>query len=181
MNFSEKEYADYIKKTAHTKSNKRRPCTINDAVHFIIPIAPITKKNHSRIVTLGERCRCCGKGNIFKLIPSKQYEEYKENIKGYLLGLGKQTGTIDTPVNLKCIFYVKYRYKADLVGYLQAIQDLLVDYGVLEDDNRNIIASVDGSMVLHDKENPRTEITITKMENYEQWGTPAANRNKGKE
>lgn len=40
---------------------------------------------------------------------------------------------------------------------------------ILADDNRNIVASVDGSVVLYDKENPRTEVTITKKENYEQW------------
>ena len=45
---------------------------------------------------------------------------------------------------------------------MQAIQDVLVEAGILADDNRNIVASVDGSEVLHDKANPRTEVTITK-------------------
>ena len=52
---------------------------------------------------------------------------------------------------------------------MQAIQDLLVEAGILVDDNRNIVASVDGSAVMYDKANPRTEVTITKKENYEQW------------
>ena len=59
--------------------------------------------------------------------------------------------------------------KCDLVGYLQAIQDLLVTYKVLEDDSRDYVASTDGSRVMYDKENPRTEITITRLDNYEQW------------
>lgn len=40
---------------------------------------------------------------------------------------------------------------------------------VIEDDCRDIVASTDGSSVLYDKQNPRTEITITKKEHYDQW------------
>ena len=36
---------------------------------------------------------------------------------------------------------------------------------LLADDNRNIVASVDGSTVLYDKDNPRTEITIMRKSN----------------
>ena len=40
------------------------------------------------------------------------------------------------------------------------------------DDNRNIIASTDGSRVYWDKTNPRVEITITDAEpEYTQWDT----------
>ena len=41
--------------------------------------------------------------------------------------------------------------------------DILVDAGILEDDNSNIVAGHDGSRVLYDKENPRTEILITRI------------------
>lgn len=47
----------------------------------------------------------------------------------------------------------------------------VIEASILSDDNRNIVASVDGSAVLYDKENPRTEVTVTKKENYEQWTT----------
>lgn len=49
-----------------------------------------------------------------------------------------------------------------------------MEYKCIEDDCRDIVASTDGSAVLYDKENPRTEIIITKKDNYEQW---AAKRN----
>lgn len=76
---------------------------------------------------------------------------------------------INYPINLKCIFYMEKRYKVDLSNLEEAICDILVHYEILEDDNRNIVATMDGSKVLWDKENPRTEIEITKLSDYQQW------------
>lgn len=131
-----------------------------DEINFTIPIAPVTKKNHGRIVM-------CGK--YPKLLPSEAYERYTKAVMPFLRATFKDIGTIDSPINLKCVFYLDKRRKGDLAGYLQAIQDVLVEAGILADDNRNIVASVDGSAVLYDKASPRTEVTITKKENYEQW------------
>jgi Holliday junction resolvase RusA-like endonuclease len=52
------------------------------------------------------------------------------------------------------------RRKVDLVNLLEATHDILVKYEVLADDNSGIIYSVDGSRVMYDKENPRTEVEI---------------------
>ena len=52
----------------------------------------------------------------------------------------------------------------DLVNLEEALCDLLVAYGVIEDDNCRIVASMDGSRVSYDKDNPRTEVEITKIE-----------------
>ena len=41
-----------------------------------------------------------------------------------------------------------------------ALHDVLVEVGVLEDDNSQIVVSTDGSRVLYDKHNPRTEVEI---------------------
>ena len=46
---------------------------------------------------------------------------------------------------------------------LEAIDDIMVKAGLLEDDNYTVIAGHDGSRVLYDRENPRTEVVITKM------------------
>lgn len=59
--------------------------------------------------------------------------------------------------------------RVDLCNLEEAISDVLVKYGILADDNRNIVASYDGSMVLYDKENPRTEIEITQKKDYQSW------------
>jgi Holliday junction resolvase RusA-like endonuclease len=54
--------------------------------------------------------------------------------------------------------------KCDITNLLQATCDILVKYGVLEDDNYTIVASTDGTRVFYDKENPKTIIEITKIE-----------------
>jgi Holliday junction resolvase RusA-like endonuclease len=62
------------------------------------------------------------------------------------------------------------RRKVDLSNLLNSTLDILVHYGVLIDDNRNIVYSVDGSRVFYDKENPRTEIEITRIEeDFQTW------------
>ena len=77
----------------------------------------------------------------------------------------------NTPVNVRCIFYRGSRRRVDLCNLLASIDDILVKHGVLADDNRNIVYAHDGSRVYYSKENPRTEIEITKItdENVERW------------
>lgn len=140
-------------------------------VSFTIPLPPVTKKNHGRIVM-------CGR--YPKLLPSEAYERYVKAAMPFLKATFRDIGSIDFPVNLKCVFYLNRRFKSDLAGYLQAVQDVLVEAGILADDNRNIVASVDGSKVLYDKKNPRTEVTITKKEDYEQWISKTNGNGSGK-
>lgn len=92
------------------------------------------------------------------VIPSKAYKEYELECGKQLVGKGLH---IDYPVNLKAVYYRKDRRKVDLSNLHEALQDILVKYGVLEDDNYTIVASHDGSCVRIDKENPRTEVEIT--------------------
>lgn len=58
------------------------------------------------------------------------------------------------------MFYMPTRRIVDLTNLEEAIDDILVKYGVLKDDNSRILVSHDGSRVLYDKNNPRTEVTI---------------------
>lgn len=51
---------------------------------------------------------------------------------------------------------------------MEAAHDTLVAAKILADDNNAIIASVDGSRVLYDKANPRTEIFIEEMSDDDQ-------------
>ena len=53
--------------------------------------------------------------------------------------------------------------KCDLTNLLEAVDDVLVKHGIVADDNYTIIESHDGSRVLYDKENPRTEIYIDEV------------------
>ena len=52
------------------------------------------------------------------------------------------------------------RRRVDLVNLLEATCDMLVHYGILQDDKSDIVYSHDGSYVSYDKNNPRTEIEI---------------------
>lgn len=127
-------------------------------MRFIIYGNPITKKNSQRIVT---------RGRFPKLLPSEQYVRYWMECLRQLSDLGAPM--ISTPVNVKALYYMQTRRKVDLSNLNSALHDILVDAGVLEDDNRNIIAGHDGSRVFHDKDNPRVEVYITPMPKYEQW------------
>jgi len=62
------------------------------------------------------------------------------------------------------LFYKSTKRQCDLTGLLQSIDDILVKAEVLTDDNFNIVAGHDGSRVLIDRKNPRTEITIDYLE-----------------
>lgn len=59
------------------------------------------------------------------------------------------------------------RHRVDLTNLLEATDDLLVHWGVLQDDNSRIVASHDGSRVLYDHDNPRAEIYITDIDEDE--------------
>ena len=124
---------------------------------FCVPLEPRTKKNSQRIIICHNRPM---------IIPSSAYKQYENNCKPFIPKLEEP---IDFPINLKCIFYMPTRRRVDLVNLQEAICDILVNYNVLKDDNRNIVATMDGSMVLYDKNNPRTEIKITKLNDYLQW------------
>lgn len=123
-------------------------------IEFTIPLSPITKKNHQQIVNNPKT------GKPF-VIPSRQYKEYEENAMWFIPRPQKPIGE---PVNVRCLFYLPTRRKGDLTNYLEAIDDVMVKCGLLEDDNYTIIQSHDGSRVLYDKAHPRTEVLITSVE-----------------
>lgn len=115
-----------------------------------IPLNPKTKKNSQRIVWNR-------KANRPMVLQSEEYKEYEKNC-GWFLKIPDKP--IDSPVNVKCVFYRENNIRCDLTNCLAAICDILVKYGVLADDNFKIIVSHNGSTVKVDKANPRTEITI---------------------
>ena len=118
-------------------------------IKITIPLPPISKKNSQRIFIN----RATGKPFI---MPSEQYKRYERESA---LFLPKGAG-INKPVNVKCLFYMPTKRKCDLTNLLEAVDDILVNAGVLVDDNYTVIASHDGSRVFYDKKNPRTEIYI---------------------
>lgn len=126
-------------------------------IHMKIGLIPVTKKNNPRIVV--------PKGSAHPFImPSEKYVQYEKDCGWWLKGKGLK---IDAPVNVKAHYYMPTRRRVDLTNLHEALHDVLVHYGVLKDDNSNIIVSTDGSRVFYDKENPRTEVWITEAADYE--------------
>ena len=124
----------------------------NVEISFTINLSPVTKKNHQRIVV--------PKGSSKPIvIPSQQYTDYQKNAQWFI----PKNHFINSPVNIKCLFYMPTHRKCDLTNLLESIDDVMVYAGLLADDNYEIIAAHDGSRVLYDKENPRTEVYITKF------------------
>lgn len=117
-----------------------------------IPLIPITKKNHQRIAVNKQT------GKPF-IIQAEKYKEYENNCGWFLRG----SPNISEPVNIQMIFYKPTKRSCDLSNHQSACLDILVKYQIIADDNDSIVKGHDGSRVLYDKDNPRTEILITKF------------------
>lgn len=125
-------------------------------IRIDIPVAPRTKKNSQRIVLVHGRPI---------IMPSKLYKDYEKNCGKYLQEY--KNISINEPLNVKVLYYMPTKRRVDLVNLLEATDDILTYYKVLEDDNSNIIVSHDGSRVYYDKEKPRCEIYIEKIKEQE--------------
>lgn len=103
------------------------------------------------------------KNGSLMLIQSQNYIDYANDAVPQLQQQLQQQhhDAIDTAVNVQMIYYRSDRRRTDLVNLQNATLDILVQANILADDNYNIVASMDGSRVYYDKDNPRTEITIT--------------------
>lgn len=126
-----------------------------DEIKLTIKLPPVTKKNSMQIV---------GNGKRPMLIPSAQYRRYERDAGWFLKPLA-----IAEPVNIRAIYFMPTRRKVDITNLESALMDVLVKHGVIADDNCRVVVSTDGSRVMYDKENPRTEVTITKSKEELPW------------
>ena len=127
---------------------------------ILIPLKPVTKKNSQQIVR---------NGNRQWIAQSRQYNQLEHDVLRLGNTIWVNPPRIKTPISrlvtLQCIFYTDINYstgkaKADLNNYVSAINDILVKAKILSDDCvRNVIHN-DGSRLLYDKEDPRTEVKI---------------------
>lgn len=117
--------------------------------HYTIPGTPVTKKNHQSIIRAGGRPI---------IIQSKAYLEYEGICSYYLKDAPRDP--LPGPVTVRCVYYMPTRRRVDLCNLMAATHDILVRWHILADDNRDVIASTDGSRVYYSKDYPRVEITI---------------------
>ena len=127
----------------------------NSPLKFVIEVIPRSKKNSQEIIFNKKT----GKSLVIK---NKRYTEFEKECKWFMPKLEKP---IDYPINLSCHFYVNDARRRDIANYLEAIQDILVKYKVIEDDNYSIIASLDNCKMEIDRVRPRCEIEIKKKVN----------------
>ena len=128
---------------------------------YLIPEIPRSKKNSQQI--------CINRKTGRRFVrQSDQYNDFETAASYYLQPKPKKP--IDYPVTVKCTFWMPTRRKVDKSNLEAAVHDILVKYGILDDDNRDVLASTDGSRVYYDKTNPRVEIEISPLqEEYEVW------------
>ena len=120
---------------------------------FTIPLPPVTKKNSQQIL-VNKRT-----GKPF-IMPSKKYREYVKMAGLYIPAMDKP---LDGQYNITCLFYMPTRRRVDLTNLLEAVDDVMVETGLLMDDHSGIIAGHDGSRVLYDNVNPRTYVAINEL------------------
>lgn len=143
-------------------------------LRFTIFAIPRTKKTSSRLVGLGKKCFACGKRAHVKILPSEAFEVFEQTavlqgmvLTGKIHALGQHL-PIEGPVHVKALFY-RDANRGDLTGYEQALADVLQaptnrrkGIGIIRDDVQ--IKSWDGTRLLVDRENPRIEIEINRMD-----------------
>lgn len=123
-------------------------------MNLILKGVPRSKKN-SMVIARN------AKGRPF-IMQGQAYQQYEKDCLRQITG--KYKLSINSPVNVKCVYYMNSHKRVDLGNLLAATCDILTKAKVLEDDNAKIVVSHDGSLVLVDKENPRVEITIDRVE-----------------
>lgn len=122
-------------------------------IKFTIPLNPVTKKNSARIM------RNKHTGKMF-VMPSEAFVKYQDEC-GYFIPC--KWKNIESKVNVKAVYYMGTKRKVDISNLHSALHDVLVHYGVIADDNSEIVAGTDGSRVAYDKDKPRTEVEITEI------------------
>lgn len=131
---------------------------------FTIRLDPRTKKNHQQIR------RNVATGGMF-VSPSRQYKEYLAEAQWLLNSEKARLGLREPlrgPLNIKAVYFMGTRRKVDISNLHECLHDVLVTCGIIEDDSCRVIIATDGSRIRYDKQNPRTEVTITEVTNAEE-------------
>jgi len=92
------------------------------------------------------------------IISSKKHKEWHTEQMWMVKGKGK----VEEVKNIDITLYAPDKRKGDLTNKAESIMDLLVDAGIIEDDNWMIVPNVFLRFGGVDKENPRAVITINK-------------------
>ena len=113
-----------------------------------------SKKNSKRIFA---------RGKMKTVLPSKAYLEWekkaRKSVNHQLLGSVYANRLLSVPLHVNAKIYFKGQ-QPDLSGCLESIGDCLE--GIIWENDKQIV-SWDGSRLIPDKKNPRTEIIIGEL------------------
>lgn len=89
-------------------------------------------------------------------------QQYKEREKQKIIELKKQVEpmNLNNQLKIEYEFYMPDRRKTDLSNKVESINDMFVEYGLLEDDNWQIIKEMQITCLWIEKDNPRCEVSI---------------------
>jgi len=122
-------------------------------MQIFIPGNVPSSKNSKQLVRRGNRSILIWSKSALRYVDESKndWEMHKEEVTRYLIDKEK-------PYKIYFHFVRKSRHKWDFVNPLQTIQDLMVRYGYIEDDNTSIILpfplKINGQYETYDKENP---------------------------
>lgn len=116
-------------------------------ISLTIPGSIRIKKNSKRIFA---------KGKFKRVLPSEAYCLWESTARAELWPTAAIIPPLSCPVEVTALCYVKGPLP-DLSGAMESVGDCL--QGIIWSDDK-LIFSWDGSRVFHDKEDPRTEITV---------------------
>ncbi len=92
------------------------------------------------------------------IISSKDYKQWHEEQMWFLKS--KRLKPFTEPVRVRIESYSENKRKYDLSNKAESILDLLVDAGILPDDNYSVVPELTLLYKGVDKESPRSEVTI---------------------
>lgn len=110
-----------------------------------------SKKNNQQIVKMGKNGRSI-------IVPSKKFKEWQNWAFIQLMQQKVPKAKFKCSLIELRIYFPDNR-KADLTNKTESIQDMMTEYGVIEDDNWKCTGPV-MLFPYYDKENPRCEITL---------------------
>jgi Holliday junction resolvase RusA-like endonuclease len=98
--------------------------------HYTLHGIPASKKNSKRIVTRGKRPT---------LISSKRFMDWHILAKHQILSHETRPPNIKQTKAMFITFEINDKRRRDLTNLAEGVMDLIVDCGVLEDDNYNVV------------------------------------------
>lgn len=95
-------------------------------------------------------------------IPSKNYQVWEKEQMKYLSSIGLPKLAIDTPIEIEYLFRFPDKRATDLSNKIESVNDMLVKYWYLYDDNCTIISKFTAKFCWVDRESPRVDLIIKK-------------------